>query len=99
MATHLVNEFARDVRAGLSQKGQKMLPSKYLYDNVGSALFEAICALPEYGLTRADRFSTRHTRREIFTPGSSCGGAEMRALGLSQWEDKQLQWIVSVVTR
>ncbi len=74
MATHLVNEFARDVRAGLSQKGQKMLPSRYLYDNVGSALFEAICALPEYGLTRADRFSTRHTRREIFTPGSSSGG-------------------------
>ncbi len=27
------------------------------------------------------------------------GGAEMRALGLNHWEDKQLQWIVSVVTR
>ena len=27
------------------------------------------------------------------------GGAEMRALGLSHWEDKQSQWIVSVVTR
>ncbi len=27
------------------------------------------------------------------------GGTEMRALGLIQWEDKQLQWIVSVVTR
>jgi dimethylhistidine N-methyltransferase len=30
------------------------LPSKYLYDEVGSELFEAICLLPEYGLTRAD---------------------------------------------
>jgi len=30
------------------------LPSKYLYDEVGSALFEVISVLPEYGLTRAD---------------------------------------------
>jgi len=38
----------------LCRHGQKELPSKYLYDAVGSALFEAISALPEYGLTRAD---------------------------------------------
>jgi L-histidine Nalpha-methyltransferase len=44
----------KDVRAGLSQPGQKRLPSRWLYDEVGSALFEAICLLPEYGLTRAD---------------------------------------------
>jgi len=47
-------EFAADVRAGLLLRGQKELPSKYLYDEVGSALFEVISALPEYGLTRAD---------------------------------------------
>lgn len=46
--------FAADVRYGLGRPGQKELPSKYLYDAVGSALFEAICLLPEYGLTRAD---------------------------------------------
>lgn len=34
--------------------GQKTLPPKYFYDDVGSALFEAITRLPEYGLTRAD---------------------------------------------
>jgi len=49
-----VSEFAADVRAGLTQPGQRELPSKYLYDEVGSALFEAISVLPEYGLTRAD---------------------------------------------
>src|SRR5271165_5580848 len=54
-------EFAADVRAGLTQPQQKELPSKYLYDNVGSALFEVICHLPEYGLTRADeRLLQRH---------------------------------------
>jgi L-histidine Nalpha-methyltransferase len=47
-------EFAADVRAGLTKSGQRELPSKYLYDDVGSELFEAICLLPEYGLTRAD---------------------------------------------
>jgi dimethylhistidine N-methyltransferase len=47
-------EFATEVREGLTRSEQKELPSKYLYDNVGSALFEVICELPEYGLTRAD---------------------------------------------
>ena len=55
-------EFAADVRAGLTKPGQKELPSKYLYDDVGSALFEVISHLPEYGLTRADeRLLRRHS--------------------------------------
>jgi dimethylhistidine N-methyltransferase len=55
-----MNEFACDVRNGLS-KSQKELPSKYLYDELGSALFDAITVLPEYGLTRADqRLLDRH---------------------------------------
>ena len=32
----------------------KRLPSKYFYDDVGSALFDAITRLPEYYLTRAE---------------------------------------------
>jgi len=52
--------FASDVREGLSRPGQKQLPCQYFYDEVGTALFEAITALPEYGLTRAD---TRLIRR------------------------------------
>jgi dimethylhistidine N-methyltransferase len=54
-------EFAADVRAGLTKPNQKELLSKYLYDDVGSALFEVISYLPEYGLTRADeRLLRRH---------------------------------------
>jgi L-histidine Nalpha-methyltransferase len=49
----VLSEFASDVVIGLSQPGQKELPSKYLYDEVGSALFDVICVLPEYGLSRA----------------------------------------------
>lgn len=45
--------FAQDVAAGLTAR-PKRLSSKYLYDEVGSALFEAITVLPEYYLTRAE---------------------------------------------
>jgi L-histidine Nalpha-methyltransferase len=41
------------IRAGLLDPIQKQLHCKYFYDEVGSALFETICALPEYGLARA----------------------------------------------
>jgi L-histidine Nalpha-methyltransferase len=61
VATNPVYQFAADVREGLTKAGQKELPSKYLYDDVGSALFEVISRLPEYGLTRADeRLLRRH---------------------------------------
>jgi L-histidine N-alpha-methyltransferase len=55
-----LNPFAADVREGLSRQPQKQLPCQYFYDDVGSALYEAITVLPEYGLTRAD---TRVIRR------------------------------------
>jgi L-histidine Nalpha-methyltransferase len=47
-------EFASDVRRDLNKTPQRELHSKYLYDAVGTALFEVITLLPEYGLTRAD---------------------------------------------
>lgn len=58
-------EFAAEVRSGLSRADQKELPSKYLYDNVGSALFEVISVLPEYGLTRADEGLLRRHAYDI----------------------------------
>jgi L-histidine Nalpha-methyltransferase len=57
-----ITEFAADVFAGLSKSGQKELPSKYLYDDLGTTLFEVITLLPEYGLTRAEeRLFERHS--------------------------------------
>src|SRR5438309_4629832 len=47
------DSFARDVRTGLTSN-PKTLPPKYFYDELGSHLFEAICHLPEYYLTRAE---------------------------------------------
>jgi L-histidine Nalpha-methyltransferase len=45
--------FAEDVRAGLQTHPRQLFP-KYFYDELGSQLFEAICLLPEYYLTRAE---------------------------------------------
>ena len=57
------SEFAREVRQGLTRTDQKTLPCRFLYDSVGSALFDAITYLPEYGLTRADiRILQSHAR-------------------------------------
>ena len=45
--------FAADVRAGLLAR-PKSLPPRWFYDALGSALFEAICRLPWYRITRAE---------------------------------------------
>ena len=49
-----VAEFATDVARDL-RLSPKQLQSKYLYDALGSSLFEAICRLPWYRITRAER--------------------------------------------
>ncbi len=46
-------EFVEDIRRGLSAQ-PKQLFAKYLYDDLGSQLFDAICQLDEYYLTRAE---------------------------------------------
>jgi L-histidine Nalpha-methyltransferase len=47
------DDFAEDVRRGLTAN-PKALPPKYFYDELGSHLFDAICLVPEYYLTRAE---------------------------------------------
>jgi L-histidine N-alpha-methyltransferase len=44
----------------------RQLPSRYLYDALGSALFEAICELPWYRITKAERGLLARHGREIF---------------------------------
>jgi len=57
--------FADDVRRYL-QLVPRQLPSRYLYDPLGSALFEAICEMPWYGITRAELRLLAEHRDEIF---------------------------------
>ncbi len=58
-------EFAADVRRGLSANPKHLFP-KYLYDALGSRLFDAICHVDEYYPTRAeDEILTRHAEEII----------------------------------
>ncbi|MBI5568421.1 MAG: L-histidine N(alpha)-methyltransferase [Desulfomonile tiedjei] len=51
-----------DVREGLTAE-QKFIPSRYFYDARGSILFERICRLPEYYLTRTElSLLSKHAR-------------------------------------
>jgi L-histidine N-alpha-methyltransferase len=56
--------FLADVMAGLTRQ-PKSIPSKYLYDRQGSALFDRITEQPEYYLTRAEDALLRHAVGEL----------------------------------
>src|SRR5262245_57258181 len=57
--------FAADVAEYL-QRDPRQLPSRYLYDALGSALFDAICRLPWYRVTRAEMaLLARHAKRIV----------------------------------
>jgi L-histidine N-alpha-methyltransferase len=89
------SQLIADVRLGLTKPGQKELPSKYLYDNVGSALFEVISVLPQYGLTRADeRLLRRHSEDIVarLTPPTTV--AE-----LGSGSGKKTRWMLEALSR
>lgn len=62
--TKAAPSFESDVRRGLSAQPKYLFP-KYFYDELGSQLFEAICLLPEYYLTRAENEIFERYAREI----------------------------------
>lgn len=57
-------DFLTDVISGLSQQS-KSLPCKYLYDQRGSQLFDQICELDEYYLTRTESAIMQDNSAEI----------------------------------
>jgi dimethylhistidine N-methyltransferase len=95
ITANMAYAFASDVRAGLTRLGQKELLSKYLYDDVGSALFEVISHLPEYGLTRADeRLLRRHASEIVERLESPVAVAE-----LGSGSGKKTRWILEALSR
>jgi dimethylhistidine N-methyltransferase len=95
IAQHSRPDLAGEVRAGLCRPGQKELPSKYLYDEVGSALFEVISVLPEYGLTRADeRLLQRHSLEIVSRLKSHVLVAE-----LGSGSGKKTRWLLEALAR
>jgi L-histidine Nalpha-methyltransferase len=88
------DRFASDVRDFLTQN-PRQLPSRYLYDELGSALFEAICRLPWYPLTRAELRLLQAHARDILGAGVTTvlelgpgSGAKLSALIESAGSDR-----------
>ena len=86
------NAFASDVRSGLTRK-TKAFPPKYFYDELGSRLFEAICWLPEYYLTRAESEILRTSASEIV---SSVGGP-VRLLELGSGSAEKTRYLIEAL--
>jgi L-histidine N-alpha-methyltransferase len=95
VAQYSRSDFAGDVRAGLLRPGQKELPSKYLYDEVGSALFEVISVLPEYGLTRADERLLRRHAKDIVSRIKT----QVLVAELGSGSGKKTRWILEALAR
>lgn len=90
-----LEEFCAEVVMGLRHPGQKELPSKYLYDETGSALFEAICLLPEYGLSRAGmRLLQRHSHEIV---GRLPGHIVVAELGSGSGQ--KTRWLLEALAR
>src|SRR3954471_12124071 len=78
--------FAQDAQRFL-QCSPRRLPSRFLYDALGSALFDAICYLPWYQVTRAELRLLRghaNTIGQLFRAGGrivelGCGNGEKLA--------------------
>jgi dimethylhistidine N-methyltransferase len=66
-----------------------------LYDEVGSALFETICVLPEYGLTRADARLLREHAGEIV----DLLPLPVQVAELGSGSGKKTRWILEALSR
>jgi len=93
--SNVTYEFAADVRAGLTSARQKELPSKYLYDEVGSALFEVISHLPQYGLTRADERLLRRYASDIVERV----GGPVAVTELGSGSGRKTRWLLKALCR
>ena len=90
-----LDEFTSDVVLGLSHPGQRELPSKYLYDEVGSALFDVICLLPEYGLSRAGARLLQRYSGEVV----ECLSSPVIVAELGSGSGQKTRWLLEALSR
>ncbi|MEK6336840.1 MAG: L-histidine N(alpha)-methyltransferase [Acidobacteriota bacterium] len=91
--------FAHDVFTGLTAD-PKALPSKYFYDELGSHLFEALCCLPEYYVTRDEREILEKYSVEIIDAVNLPARHGVRLIELGSGSaEKTRQFIAPLLTR
>jgi L-histidine N-alpha-methyltransferase len=85
-ASPSVAQFASDVARDLALVPKRLQP-KYLYDDLGSSLFGAICHLPWYRITRAETRLLRERRAAI----AAAAGERVRIIELGCGTGEKLQ--------
>jgi dimethylhistidine N-methyltransferase len=87
--------FAEDVRRGLTAQPKVLLP-RYFYDELGSHLFEAITALPEYYLTRSEEEILVARAGEIAAGVCALGGP-VRLLELGSGSGRKTRLLIEAL--
>src|SRR5215208_5209259 len=91
----VADDFAADVRRGLTAARKYILP-KYFYDELGSRLFDAICLLPEYYLTRAEsEIFARHAAEIV--ERARAGGSHVTLFELGSGSASKTRRIIDVL--
>ncbi len=81
-----------EVLRGLAAR-PKAIPPKFFYDKRGSELFDAICDLPEYYLTRAEIGILQRHAREI----AACAGRECMLVELGSGASKKVRLLLEAL--
>lgn len=89
----LEGDFGHDVRTGLTAS-RKWLPPRWFYDALGSALFDAICFLPEYYVLRAETEVLTTWRDEIV----AAFGSDVRLIELGSGTARKTRILLDGLT-
>src|SRR5256886_14596944 len=87
-----VTSFESDVRCGLTATPKFLLPH-YFYDALGSALFSAICELPEYYVTRAEDEILRTKAKQI----AAAFGTNVRIAELGSGSARKTRHLIDAI--
>src|ERR1700758_747414 len=87
-------DFSTEVVAGLAAN-PRTLPCKYFYDERGAALFQKICELPEYYITRTEIDILDRNRAEI----ASHLGADIELIGLGTGAGTKTRILIEALER
>jgi len=89
-----MNDFSKDLARGLRERPKRISP-KYFYDERGSALFDAICDLEEYYLTRTELEILRLNVGDL----ASRAGTELRVVELGSGSGKKTRALLDALVR
>ncbi len=87
-------DFARELMAGLARQPRSLAP-KFFYDEVGSALFDRICELPEYYPTRTELALLQRHAQEM----ADCIGPDAEIVEFGAGSSHKIRLLLDALAR